>query len=85
MENTYSLEIAVENVVSMKVYETQQYVVKLHITTVRHESKRGIRNSYYLQSATIRVFLNVVKSIPVFHVGHNNERSIIELICSEKF
>ena len=53
---------------------------------VRHEPQKNERKTHnYLQSVTVRVGLNIVTSIPMLHVWHNNKGSAVELICPKEF
>ena len=56
------------------------------ILPMRYLSRRKWMTwSYYLQSVTVRVALNIIASISVLHVRHDDERPVVELVCTKKF
>jgi hypothetical protein len=41
--------------------------------------------SYYLQSVTFKVVLNIVASVPILQIWHNNKRFVIQLVYTKEF
>ena len=82
---TYSFQIAVDNVMRVKVNKPQRDAMKLQ---VQGENKRrresDTRNTYNLQSVAVWMFLKVVSSIPIFKVWHCDKWPVVQDVCTKK-
>ena len=75
---TYSFKVTLNNFMGMEVHKTQRVVMELHFTC-KQVTKGQSRN------IIVSVASNIIASIPILHIQHDNKRFIVELICPKEF
>jgi hypothetical protein len=69
----------------MKIIKTQRDMMRLDVShQVQIPRKFKQKKSYYPQSVTVRVDLNIVPNITILQIWHHKKRPVVKLVRTEE-
>jgi len=84
MGDIHGFDITMDSVLWMKVIKTQRDMMRLDVSHQVQIRENLNKKSYYAQSVTVRVDLNIVPNITILQIWHHKKRPVVKLVRTEE-